>query len=92
MATKAMIIEGCSEPHRAELLAPREGLLFAWKAGFHRVFPEGNAKNVYSGIKKAKKDLSANGSILNNILMYPTWFSAFDCGSISRTCNKVATI
>lgn len=56
--------------HSYILLAAREGLLFAWKSGFHKVILKGDAKNVYDSIEKAEEDLCYNDSIIRDIVMY----------------------
>ena len=48
----------CIDPHKAELIAAREGLLFAWELGFRRVYLEGDAKNVYSRLKDSMEYFS----------------------------------
>ena len=60
MAARVIIIDVCADPHRAELLVAREGLIFAWDAGFRRVILEGDARNVYESIKGVEEDFSYN--------------------------------
>ena len=77
MATRAIRIDDCADPHRAKLLAAREGLIFAQDAGFCRVILEGDAQNVCKIIKGAKEDFSYNGSAIRDIVMFASWFSSF---------------
>ena len=90
MAGKSVQLAGCLEPHRAELIEAREALLFAWDASFRRVILEGDATNVYSNIESVEDDLSYNGSILRDIVLYAIWFPSFRSSSISRERNRVA--
>ena len=70
MAGRILQIQACTDPHRAELLAAREGLPFAWENGFQKVILEGDARKVYDSIERADDDMSYNGSILRDIVMY----------------------
>ena len=70
MAGKTMEIVGCSSPHRAELVAVREALIFTWEAGFQQIILEGDARNLYTCINSSDEDLSHNGSIIRDIVMY----------------------
>ena len=90
VAARAIRIDDRANPHRAELLAAKEGLIFAWDAGFHHAIMEGDAHNVYESIEYAAKDLSYNASIIRDIVMFASWFSSFKCGFIVREYNKVA--
>ena len=90
MAARALKIEGCLDPHRAELLAAREGIIFAWDAGFRQIILEGDARNVYSSIENSEEDLSYNGSIIRDIALFASWFYAFKCSAIPRDCNRCA--
>ena len=84
-------VMGCSDAPKAELFAAKEGLIFA---GFRRVrvILEGDASNVYTSIEGSAEDLSYDGSILRDIVMYASWFDSFTCGSIPRDCNRVADV
>ena len=90
MAPKSQLRNDCEDPHRAELIAAREGLLFVWELGFQRVILEGDAKVAYSSIKENRDDFPYNGSILRDIFLYASWFDCFDCGFVPRSCNSIA--
>ena len=90
MAARAMINEGCFDPHRAELLAAREGIIFARDARFRQIILEGDARNVYSSLENSEEDLSYNGSIIRDIALFASWFYAFKCSVIPRDCNRCA--
>ena len=68
-------------------MAARKGLKFAWSAGFRRVHLE---RDAYTSIQGAEDDLSYSGSILRDIVMYPSWFFSFNSGFIPKECNRVA--
>ena len=90
IAARAMRIEGCFDPHHVELLAAREGLIFAWDAGFRQIILEGDARNLFNSIESSKEDLSYNGTILRDIVMFALWFYAFNCSAVPGNCNRHA--
>ena len=84
-----MVVASYLDLHRAELMAVREGLIFPWDTGFRKIILEGDAHNIYDCIKGANDDLSHNGSILRDIVMYASWFISFRSDHIFGECNKV---
>lgn len=70
LAGRAIKLDGCADPHRAELLAEREGLIFVWDAGLRHVILERDASNVCDCIEGVAEDLSYNGSIIKDIVMF----------------------
>ena len=77
-------------PYAGELIAVKEGLMFAIRLGFDKVVLEGDALNVISSITDNVEDRSYNGNILGKINLYSSFFRSFVCKAIPRHCNKVA--
>ena len=87
MVGKGQSRYGRLDPFCAELLAAKEGLLFAWELRFRRVILESDAQLVYFSIRDPKEDHYYNSAILRDISLYA---SCFDCNFVSRLCNRVA--
>ena len=70
MAAKAMTIARWMDPLRAELLAIKEGLLFAWDLGIRSIHLECDLQSIVSSIAEPDQHLSYNGAIVRGICIY----------------------
>ena len=88
----AIRIDGCADPHRAESLAAREGLIFAWNTGFHHVILEGDAHNVYESIKGVQKIFLTMVLLLEILLCLLLGFLDLNVGLLLENVTKLPRI
>ena len=81
---------GTSETSRAEAIAARDRLRFAFDFGIRKIILEGDAKLIIDSFERNSVDLSYNGNILADAYRLATKFNFFKANFVPRRCNMVA--
>ncbi|KAI5325113.1 hypothetical protein L3X38_034187 [Prunus dulcis] len=73
-----------------ELLEIREGLQFAWEAGYGLLVVETDAKIAINDIVSSNEAFGVTGGIINDIHMLSKNFDSLSFVFVPRLCNTVA--
>ncbi|KAH0980616.1 hypothetical protein GBA52_007793 [Prunus armeniaca] len=90
MGAISVPITGCFSAKITELLAIREGLQFAWEAGYDSLVVETDAKNAINDIVSGTEAFGVAGGIINDIHMLSRNFDSLSFVFAPRLCNTMA--